>query len=275
MPDRARILVTGASGFIGAALVPLLRGRGHEVIEGRRGDDPDGLAAGCAAVVHLANIAHASADRESLERVNVDGTRRIAEQAAEAGARRFVYLSSVKAAAPDDTYGEAKLAAEAALVEVAGLDPVILRPPLVYGPGVRANFLALMRAIDRGWPLPFASIGNRRSLVYLGNLCDAIARCIEAPRVPPQPFSVSDGAPVSTPGLCRALGAALGRPARLFRFPVALLELAPPMRKLTRSLEVDDSLLRRELGWSPPFAFEDGLRATAAWYRGRGNGAGG
>ena len=270
-----RILVTGATGFIGSALVPVLRARGHEVVPGLRGGDWGSLAARCDAVVHLANIAHASADAALLQCVNVDGTRRLAEQAAEAGARRFVYLSSIKAAAPDDIYGESKLAAEAALAEVAGLDPVILRPPLVYGPGVKANFLALMRAIDRGLPLPFARIRNRRSLIYVGNLANAIVCCIEAAAAAGRTYGLSDGAPVSTPDLCRALGKALGRPARMLALPPALLELAPPMKKLTRSLEVDDAPIRRELGWTPPFAFEEGLRATAQWYRTRERAPGG
>lgn len=275
MTDPVRILVTGATGFIGAALVPVLRARGHEVVPAARDEDWGSRVAGCGAVVHLANIAHASADAAMLHSVNVDGTRRLAEHAAEAGARRFVYLSSIKAAAPDDIYGESKLAAEAALAEVHGLEPVILRPPLVYGPGVRANFLALMGAIDRGLPLPFARIRNRRSLIYVGNLADAIVCCIEAAAAAGRTYGLSDGAPVSTPDLCRALGKALGRPARMLALPPALLELAPPMKRLTRSLEVDDAPIRRELGWTPPFTFEEGLRATAQWYRTRERAPGG
>jgi nucleoside-diphosphate-sugar epimerase len=225
-------------------------------------------------VVHLANIAHADADPGLLWRVNVDGTSRAAELAVASGARRFVYLSSVKADNPEqgDHYGRAKLAAEEAVSSVAarsGLEAVILRPPLVYGPRVKANFLALMGAIDRGWPLPFASIENRRSLVYVGNLCDAIARCLEAEAPDGRTFFVTDGAPVSTPQLCRAIGAALGWPARLFSFPPPLLELIPSLKRLTRSLEVDDSAIRRELDWRPPCSFEQGLRATAEWYRSR------
>jgi UDP-glucose 4-epimerase len=126
-----------------------------------------------------------------------------------------------------------------------------------------------MRALDRGRPLPFASIENRRSLLYVGNLCDAIARCLEAEAPDGRTFFVADGAPVSTPQLCRAIGDALGRPARLFPFPVSLLELIPTLRRLTRSLEVDDSAIRRDLDWQPPYTLEQGLRATAAWYRGR------
>lgn len=255
-----RILVTGLSGFIGSSLGPMLQSRGHDV----RSED----MRGCDAVVHLANIAHGRAGRRRLWKVNVEGTARAAALAAEAGARRFVYLSSVKAREPNDLYGEAKLAAESSISRLAsrtGLEVVILRPPLVYGPRVRANFLALMRAIAQGWPLPLASIDNRRSLVYVGNLCNAIAACLESPSAAGKNFYATDGAAISTPALCRAIGEALGRPARLFPFPPALL----PAERLTGSLEVDDSAIRSELGWRPPFSTQQGLRATAEWYRTR------
>ena len=250
-----RILVTGLGGFIGSSLGPALAARGHEV---RR----EGME-GCDAVVHLANIAHARTNRTQLWKVNVDGTAAAVKAAAKAGVRRFVYLSSAKAAAPDDEYGRAKQAAEEALRTV-GIQTVILRPPLVYGPRVRANFLALMRAIARGWPLPLASIENRRSLVYVGNLCDAISACLESDGAVGKTLYVTDGQPISTPGLCRAIGEALGRPARLFPFPPQLL----PSERLTGSLVVDDSELRRVVGWIPPFSMGQGLRLTAAWYRG-------
>jgi nucleoside-diphosphate-sugar epimerase len=122
-----------------------------------------------------------------------------------------------------------------------------------------------MRAIAHGWPLPLASIENRRSLVYVGNLCNAIAACLDSPAAPGKNFYVTDGEALSTPALCRAIGKALGRPARLFPFPAALL----PVERLTGSLEVDDSVIRNELGWRPPFSLEEGLRATAEWYRSR------
>ena len=263
-----RILVTGLSGFIGSSLGPFLEARGHEVRGAGREVAALGEAfRGCDAVVHLANIAHARVDPELLRRVNVEGTARAASLAAAQGVRRFVYLSSVKANQPQDAYGRAKLAAEQALRRTAAastMQPVILRPPLVYGPRVKANFFALMRAIARGWPLPFASIENRRSLLFVENLCDAILACLQSAKASGKTYLVSDGAPVSTPALCRALGQALGRPARLFPFPPALL----PVERLTASLEVDDSTIRGELGWRPLFSFEEGLRATAGWYRG-------
>jgi nucleoside-diphosphate-sugar epimerase len=263
-----RVLVTGLSGFIGSSLGPLLEGRGHEVRgAGREVRVLADAFRGCDAVVHLANIAHASARPELLWRVNVEGSARAAELAAANGVRRFVYLSSAKAEAPapSDRYGAAKLAAEREVARVAartGLEAVVLRPPLVYGPRVRANFLRLLQAIDRGWPLPLAAIENRRSLVYVGNLCDAIGACLEAAAPDGRTYFVSDGAPVSTPELSGEIGAALGRPARL-------LELVPGMTRLTRSAAVDDAPLGRELDWRAPHTLQEGLRATVEWYRSR------
>lgn len=259
-----RVLITGMSGFIGSSLAPALQDRGHRVRGVARESALADEFAGCEAVVHLANISHARVDARLLRRVNVEGTRRAAQIAADQGVRRFLYLSSARAQAPDDAYSRAKLAAEQALAEVKGIEIVVLRPPLTYGPRVTANFLALLRALAMGWPLPLASIANRRSLVYVGNLCDAAARCLEEPRATGRTYAVSDGAPVSTPQLCRAIGDALGRPAKLFPFPPLFLP-----GKLTGSLETDDSAIRAELGWRPPFSMEEGLRATALWYRGR------
>jgi nucleoside-diphosphate-sugar epimerase len=270
-----RVAVTGSSGFVGSALETMLIARGHDMRKAGRGSAAfNEVLSGCDAIIHLANIAHARGNPALLWEVNVAGSRRVAEAAAAQGVRRMIYLSSIKAqsAEPGDRYGAAKLAAEKAVFEVArltGLEVIVLRPPLVYGPRVRANFLALMAAIARGWPLPFARIANRRSILYVYNLADAILSCIETPRIAGKSYVVADGEPVSTSALCRALGEALGRPARLFPFPPALLEVFPPLRSLTQSLVADDSAIRKEVGWRPPFSFEQALRATAQWYLAR------
>jgi nucleoside-diphosphate-sugar epimerase len=268
-----KVAVTGASGFVGTGLLRALRQDGHEVLRINARDEIGPRLQPVHAVVHLAAIAHRRASREELHKVNVRLAERVARQAADTGAR-FVFMSSVKVHGeqsqapfterspirPEDAYGESKARAEDALRAIAGLRLAILRPPLVYGPGVKANFLALLRAIDRGWPLPLAAIDNRRSLIYVGNLADAIVRCLDADGT----YLVSDGEAVSTPQLCRELGAALGTRARLFAFPRALLP-----GKLAATLEVDDRAIRERLGWRPPASREAGLAATAEWYRGR------
>jgi nucleoside-diphosphate-sugar epimerase len=260
-----KIALTGASGFIGRALTDALRVAGHEAVADLRGAQ---------ALVHLAAIAHRRGVAASeLRRVNVGLATDAGRSAAAAGVP-MIFMSSVKVhgetsdtplretspIAPRDAYARSKARAEEALRTIPGLRLTVLRPPLVYGPAVKANFLALMRAIARGMPLPLAGIENRRSLIYVGNLCDAILACLGAKD---KTYLISDGAPVSTPQLCRALGAALGRPARLF--PVPWL----PGKALTASLEVDDAAIRSELGWKPPYSFGEGLRLTAAWYRNR------
>jgi nucleoside-diphosphate-sugar epimerase len=253
-----KVHVTGASGFVGRAFCERLAGAGHERASLGEAE----------AVVHLAAIAHRRASVEELRRVNVDLAVETARAAAAAGAA-FVFMSSVKVhgessaepyrddspMAPRDRYAESKARAEDALRAIPALRLAVLRPPLVYGPGVKANFLSLMKAVARGWPLPLASVRNRRSLIYAGNLAAAILACLDKEGT----FLVSDGEALSTPQLCREIGAALGRPARLFAFPPALLP-----RKLSASLEVKDSTLR----WERPFTREEGLRATARWYAG-------
>jgi nucleoside-diphosphate-sugar epimerase len=257
-----KVAVTGSAGFVGRSLCARLARAGHEVARIEE----------AAAVVHLAAIAHRRASAQDLQRVNVDLALQTARKAAAVGAR-FVFLSSVKVhgeasaapfredspIAPQDPYAESKARAEGALRAMASLSLTVLRSPLVYGPGVKANFLSLMKAVARGIPLPLASIENRRSLVYVANLTDAIIACLDKQGT----FLVSDGPAVSTPQLCREIGEALRRPARLFPFPTSFLSA-----KLTGSLEVDDSAIRRELGWKPPFSREEGLSATAHWYRG-------
>ena len=238
-----------------------------------------GLLAGQDAVVHLAALAHSrQVDESRLQAVNVAAALALGKAAAAAGVK-MLQMSSVKVLgeetpgpafddssppAPQDAYGRAKAEAEAALRAVPGLALTVLRPPLIYGPGVKANFRLLLRAVARGWPLPFASIRNRRSFIYAGNLASAAVRCLEAQGAAGRIFCVTDGEPLSTPDLCRAIGTALGRPARLFHFPPALLEFAPPAKKLTRSLAIDGSAIRSALDWNPPYSFSESMRLTAA-----------
>ena len=307
-----RILVTGASGFVGTALCRELLARGHTVHAAARSASPAGqslpelreiavpdiagefdrraLFDGIDAVVHLAAIAHRRGVTDAeLMRVNSDATLRLAEAAA-GRARRFVFLSSVKVHGedsgtgmysetdtlrPEDSYGRSKLQAELALTETCarnGMELVVIRPPLVYGPGVKANFLRLLRWVASGVPLPLASVRNRRSLVYLGNLVDMIACCAVHPSAA-GPFLVSDEAIVSTPELILRIGRALGRPARLLPAPLALLRALGAItgrlgevRRLTGNLALDTSRARRVLDWRPPYALDEGLAETARWY---------
>jgi nucleoside-diphosphate-sugar epimerase len=309
------MLVTGASGFVGQALCDALEAQGHRVRRairkspvrassraiaiGNIGPDTNWRAAiaGCDAVVHLAAHVHlmrsqAEDAADTFHRVNVEGSENLARQAARAGVRRFVFLSSVKVSgdystgrafteqdplAPTDDYGLSKAEAEDGLRAIAaetGMEVVILRPPLVYGPGVKANFLGLLKAVDAGIPLPFASIQNRRSLIFVGNLVNAIESCLYHPAAANRTFFVSDGNDVSTAELVTEVAAALGRNPRLWAFPAAWLRLvgqfsgrAEQIARLTQSLQIDTSRIRAELGWHPPFTLQQGLAETAAWYR--------
>ena len=314
----ARILVTGAAGFIGRALCPLLAARGHAVIAGTReavssvgpfpGPSPGPLSAGIEPrrlgeigpdtdwsgvfdgidiVIHLAQRAHGKSTRDALRR-EARAAANLARAAAYAGAHRIVYLSSIKAMGeatppgaaftaeqepgPEDAYGRAKLATELALADIAsgtGIDLVVIRPPLVYGPGVGANFAALIRLAASGLPLPFAGLDNRRSLICVENLCDLIARVAGHPGISGRVLLGRDDRDWSTPALIRALAAALGREARLFRVPELGFALSrrvpgigPPLARLTQSLAIDDGATRALLGWAPPIAAEAALTAT-------------
>jgi UDP-glucose 4-epimerase len=229
---------------------------------------------------------------------NTEATLNLARQAKQAGVKRFVFISSIKVngegrvepyretdvPAPEDAYAMSKWEAEQGLGQIAdetGLEVVILRPPLVYGPGVRANFMQLMRLVERGWPLPLGAIRNRRSLLYLGNFVDAIRQCVEHPAAAGQTFLLDDGEAVSTPELVRALAHAMNRPARLLAVPVKVLELAGTLlgkraavARLTGSLYVDSSAIRLRLGWTPPNTLQQGLAATVEdWRNDRGSGS--
>lgn len=248
-------------------------------------------------VVHLAARVHVMRDSvadplAAFRRTNVEGTETLARAAARAGVRRFVFVSSVKvngertadrpfserdAPHPEDAYGRSKWEAEQRLAEVAagtGMAVTILRPPLMYGPGVKGNFLSLMRAVARGWPLPLASIRNARSLLYVGNLADAVASCLQDVRPGLQTYLLSDREDLSTPDLVRRLAAHLDRPARLLPVPAGLLQLGLRLTgrssaydRLASSLQVDSGAITRELGWRPPHTLDAGLRETVAWYR--------
>ncbi|MDZ7593968.1 MAG: SDR family oxidoreductase [Thiobacillus sp.] len=313
-PSRSRVLVTGAAGFVGRALCHQLSATGHavipavrhgsglpnEVVTGDIGPSTDWrmALAGCDAVVHLAARVHMMRDDAHdplalYRETNTEATLDLARQAAQAGVKRFVFISTIKVngeardaayretdtPGPADAYAISKWEAEQGLQRIAadtGLEVVILRPPLVYGPGVKANFLRLMRTVARGWPLPLGAIRNRRSLLYLGNFVDAIRLCVEHPGAAGQTFLLDDGQAVSTPDLVRALAHAMGRPARLLAVPVGVLELAGALlgkraavARLAGSLYVDSSAIRSRLGWVVPYSLQQGLAATVAdWQRG-------
>lgn len=232
---------------------------------------------------------HVTEERHRI--VNGHWTVMLARAAAAAGVRRFVFASSVKAAgeerdalyreddapSPQDAYGQSKLMAERELAQMSTssvLDAVILRLPLVYGPGVRANFLKMMRMIDLGMPLPFAGIDNRRSLIGLDNVSSAILTCLEHRGAAGGTYYVSDQEDVSTPELVRKIAAKLGRKSVLFPVSQRLLELGAAVfgaeevvRRLTGSLAVDSSRISEELHWRPISSLDEGLARTAFWYR--------
>jgi nucleoside-diphosphate-sugar epimerase len=308
----ARILVTGAGGFIGRALCPALAARGHRVVAGLRrstreaitgaesrllGDIAPGRDWGDALrdldiVIHLAQRAHAPPSKGILA-AEPPAAAALTRAAALAGARRFLYVSSIKAMGettapgrpfrprdapcPQDAYGGAKLATERALASIAaetGIELLILRPPLVYGPGVGGNFQTLLRLARSGLPLPFAGLDNRRSLIARDNLVDLIAAAGVHPiAFPPGAATVllaRDGADLSPPELIRILAASQGQPARLFPLPNPVFaglrrlpRLGGAIRRLTLSLQIDDSTTRTTLDWRPPVAAEAALAETA------------
>jgi len=250
---------------------------------------------GITTVVHLAARVHVMHDTEAdplmaFRVVNVEGTLNLTRQAAAAGVKRFVFISSVKvngeltqsgrafteADSPDpqDAYGLSKHEAEQGLRQLAvdtGMEVVIIRPPLVYGPGVKANFAALMRAVQRGWPLPLGAVPNQRSLVALSNLVDFIVTCIAHPQAANQTFLVSDGQDLSTTELVRGMARAAGVPARLLPVPVwalqagaTLLGKGGAVQRLCGNLQVDISKARQLLGWVPPISIDEGLRRVVA-----------
>lgn len=315
------ILLTGASGFVGRAVWESLNKKrpvrivlrnppgarfavGVDAVQASLSPSQDWTKAlaGVSVVIHCAARVHVMNDDApdplaEFRRVNVDGTLRLARQAAEAGVRRFVFLGSIKVngeyslpgqpftadqyALPVDPYGISKHEAETGLCALGretGMAVVIIRPPLVYGPGVKANFLAMMRWLWSGIPLPLGGItDNRRSLVYLDNLVDLIDTCVDHPAAANQIFLVSDDEDLSTADLLRRMGRALGRPARLLRVPARLITGGAKLlrrpgiaERLCGSLQVDISKTKQILGWSPPVSVDDGFRTTAKhWVDGK------
>ena len=256
-----------------------------------------GALNGCDIVMHLAaraHVMHESAKNplEEFRRVNVQGTEHLARNAVASGVKRFVYVSSIKVIGeetlggksyaerdmpmPQDAYGVSKWEAEQVLHRVAeetGLEVVIVRPPLVYGAGVKGNFAQLLSVLMRGIPLPLASIRNQRDLIYVGNLVDALIACATHPAAVGQTYLVSDGEGVSTPDLIRNLAQALGKFNLVFPFPIYVMRFcaglfgkSAAVDRLTQSLQIDSSKIRKELSWKPPCTMQQGLQATADWY---------
>ncbi len=286
------VAVTGSSGFIGQRLMPALAAAGWQARPaGHKPETWEPALKGAQAVIHLAARVHRIGETgteadAACQRDNTELTMALAGAAAAAGVRRLVFLSSVKAMGeatppgtrwdetapchPQDAYGRSKRKAEAALLTQLGVETVILRAPLVYGPGVKANMARLFKTVKRGLPLPLGGVDNARSLVYVDNLVDALILCLDHPAAAGETFLISDGEDVSTPELVRRIAKALGHTARLLPIPRTLLRAGAALAgrsseadRLLGSLVVDSSKIRRLLGWAPPYSVDQGLRLTA------------
>ncbi|XOB91172.1 UDP-glucose 4-epimerase family protein [Pseudomonadota bacterium 24LQ007] len=305
-----KVLLTGSTGFVGSRVAERLSADSglevtcavrrpglitctREVQVGDLGPSTDWLAAvdGQDVVIHTAARAHVMKDEaaepmEEYRRVNVEGTLSLALQAAAAGVRRFIFVSSIKvngeqtpinepytendAAGPVDAYGISKMEAEEGLQEIAektGMELVIIRPPLVYGPGVKGNFANMIKIVERGWPLPLGAVNNKRSMVALDNLVSLISVCVDHPAAANQVFLAGDGEDVSTAELLRGIGRATGKPIRLIPVPAQLLILAASIigkksiaLRVLGSLQVDIAKARALLDWEPPLSMDEGLR---------------
>jgi nucleoside-diphosphate-sugar epimerase len=318
---KCSLFIIGATGFVGSALIKrLLQENVRLTAAVLAGEDAGHLPAvvdrvtieplsessdyttvlqDMDIVIHLAARVHIMQDTatdplQEFRKVNLHGTERLARHAAQAGVRRFVFMSTIGVngntsgsraftesddPSPHNPYSISKLEAEIGLREISkntGMELVVVRAPLVYGPGNPGNFLSLIRIIAKGIPLPLASIHNRKSFLYVDNLADALACCATHPNAAGQAYLVSDGEDVSTPELIKRVSAVLGKPARLLPFPPGLMRIAgrvlgrsSAVERLVGSLQVDSSKIHRELGWTPPFTMEQGLGKTAEWFRGK------
>ncbi|WP_421684631.1 UDP-glucose 4-epimerase family protein [Stutzerimonas urumqiensis] len=304
------MLLTGATGFVGQALLAELAQRGETIVATSRqaqqlagaercvriadlNGDTDWQQAllGIDAVIHAAARVHVLHERAAdplaeFRRANADGTLTLARQAKEAGVRRFVFISSIKVSGestppgkpfraddvpcPSDPYGVSKREAEDGLMGLAaetGMEVVIVRPPLVYGPGVKGNFARMIKLVEKGLPLPLGAVHNKRSLVGIDNLIDLIIRCVEHPAAANQVFLAGDGEDLSTTELLRCVAEAMGKPARLISVPAGTLQLGAILlgkkamaQRLLGSLQVDVSKTRELLGWRPLYTVEQGIR---------------
>ena len=310
-----KVLVTGASGFIGHALVPRLIKAGHEVVTSSRhansgpigttvhpiadlGPDTDWSEAlfEVEAVIHLAARVHIMTDKAQdpladNRRINTEGTRKLAKDAATAGVRHFIFMSTIKVngessglkpfcahdlPAPKDPYAIAKLEAEEALKELSNrtkMEIVIIRSPLIYGEGVKGNFLRLLELSNKGIPLPLLNIKNTRSLVGIDNLIDLISCCIDHPKAASQTFLVSDNENISTTELIKKIKIAMGKSLRLFPIPLILFKplghligKSSEVNRLFSSLTINISHTCNQLNWKPKFSLDYGLKKTVNWY---------
>ncbi|MBM5573546.1 SDR family oxidoreductase [Deefgea sp. CFH1-16] len=303
-----RILITGANGFVGSAVSFYLKQQNVEYRTVARSSNNGDVVIGnidthtqwtdaligIEVIVHAAARVHVMNDATldplaEFRQVNVEGTLNLARQAVAAGVRRFIFISSIKVngestelglpffaddlAAPLDPYGVSKCEAEQGLLQLAketGLEVVIIRPPLVYGPGVKANFAAMMKWLNKGIPLPLGAIHNQRSLVALDNLVDLIVTCIDHPAAANQIFLAGDGEDLSTTELLQKMAKALGVSSRLIPIPMWCLQFGARLlgkqamaQRLCGSLQVDISKAKNVLGWTPPFTVDEALQKTA------------